>query len=46
MPCLAHYKSDKQWYRGEILAVEGGPDLFCSVRFVDYGTVESLPLER
>ncbi|XP_071818978.1 RING finger protein 17-like isoform X1 [Apostichopus japonicus] len=46
MPCLTYYNTDKQWYRGEILSVQESTNILCTVRFVDYGTVENVPLNK
>ena len=41
-PCIAVYSEDEQWYRGEIVSLEGNK---ATVKFVDYGNTEECSLE-
>ena len=46
MPCCAQYSVDERWYRAEITEVVRKDIIMCHVRFIDYGTVEWLSLNR
>lgn len=44
MPCLGKYTVDDVWHRAQILAIED--DINVTVCYVDYGNVETIPLDR
>ena len=52
MLCCAQYSLDDEWYRGKIKAVRTPENVATNeitgadVLFVDYGTFETVPLER
>ncbi|XP_022086655.1 uncharacterized protein LOC110977121 isoform X2 [Acanthaster planci] len=40
--CAARYSQDAQWYRGEVVSINGA---VCTVCLIDYGTVDEVPVD-
>ena len=43
VPCLAKYTADQCYYRAEVMAIDGDQ---ATLRFVDYGSVDVVPVSR
>lgn len=43
LPCCALFQTDDQWYRAEVLSIEGTS---IQVRYVDYGNEETVDLSN
>ncbi|XP_070568958.1 RING finger protein 17-like isoform X2 [Ptychodera flava] len=46
MACCSQYIYDDEWYRSEILKVKSLSPLTVEVGYVDYGTKETIPVDR
>ena len=52
MLCCARYTKDDEWYRAKVRSVNAADDgasnqvVSAGVFFVDYGTTETLPIDR
>ncbi|XP_006825239.1 RING finger protein 17-like, partial [Saccoglossus kowalevskii] len=46
MACCGQYAYDDEWYRAEVLKVKSVSPLTVEVIYVDYGTTETIPVDR